>query len=74
MQHGFALKFTVGSATKAIPYTICIHQGDNLRFVLQLHIGTNGTYKDSKKEAVVFPPLGMTSSQFDMSPVPIGSI
>eukprot|EP00957_Ditylum_brightwellii_P149308 11371301-Ditylum_brightwellii.AAC.1 len=38
-----------------------------------MHIGTNGTNKDSKTEAVMFPPPGMTTSQFDTSPVPIGT-
>eukprot|EP00957_Ditylum_brightwellii_P184104 14023440-Ditylum_brightwellii.AAC.1 len=30
MYRGFALKFTVGAATKEIPYKIAVHQGDNL--------------------------------------------
>eukprot|EP00957_Ditylum_brightwellii_P155104 11806849-Ditylum_brightwellii.AAC.1 len=30
MYRGFALKFTVGATTKEIPYTIGVHQGDNL--------------------------------------------
>eukprot|EP00957_Ditylum_brightwellii_P147442 11226840-Ditylum_brightwellii.AAC.1 len=29
MFSGFSLKFTVGEATKEIPYTIGVHQGDN---------------------------------------------
>eukprot|EP00957_Ditylum_brightwellii_P158630 12073986-Ditylum_brightwellii.AAC.1 len=30
MYSSFSLKFTVGEATQEIPYTIGVHQGDNL--------------------------------------------
>eukprot|EP00957_Ditylum_brightwellii_P012250 925497-Ditylum_brightwellii.AAC.1 len=33
MYSGFSLKFTLGEATKEIPYTIGVHQGDNLASV-----------------------------------------
>eukprot|EP00957_Ditylum_brightwellii_P210456 15364992-Ditylum_brightwellii.AAC.1 len=38
---------------------------------LYMDDGSDGTYKDSKTEAMVFPPPGMDSSMFDMSPVPV---
>eukprot|EP00957_Ditylum_brightwellii_P162792 12396825-Ditylum_brightwellii.AAC.1 len=36
-----------------------------------MHIGSDGTFKDSKTEAVVFLLPGMGSSMFDTSPVPV---
>eukprot|EP00957_Ditylum_brightwellii_P125003 9529023-Ditylum_brightwellii.AAC.1 len=36
-----------------------------------MHVGSDGTYKDSKTEAMVFLSPGMDSSMFDTSPVPV---
>eukprot|EP00957_Ditylum_brightwellii_P113808 8676846-Ditylum_brightwellii.AAC.1 len=36
-----------------------------------MHVGSDGTFQDSKTEAVVFPPPGMDSSMFNTSPVPV---
>ena len=39
------------------------------RFGLKMHIGTDGSFSDSKTEAVVFPAPGQILSSFDTSPV-----
>eukprot|EP00957_Ditylum_brightwellii_P148859 11332569-Ditylum_brightwellii.AAC.1 len=36
-----------------------------------MNVGSDGNVQDSKTEAVVFPPPGMESSMFNMSPVPV---
>eukprot|EP00957_Ditylum_brightwellii_P065133 4940357-Ditylum_brightwellii.AAC.1 len=36
-----------------------------------MHVGTGGTYTDSKTEAVCFPSPGLDLSMFDMSPGPV---
>eukprot|EP00957_Ditylum_brightwellii_P073315 5572334-Ditylum_brightwellii.AAC.1 len=36
-----------------------------------MHVGSNGTYMDSKNEAVCFTPPGLDLSMFNMSPVPV---
>eukprot|EP00957_Ditylum_brightwellii_P160650 12230286-Ditylum_brightwellii.AAC.1 len=36
-----------------------------------MHVGSDGTFQDSKTEVVVFPLPGMDSSMFDTSPVPL---
>eukprot|EP00957_Ditylum_brightwellii_P170180 12954799-Ditylum_brightwellii.AAC.1 len=40
-------------------------------FGLQMHVGSDGTFQDSKTEAVVFPPPGMSSSMINTSPEPV---
>eukprot|EP00957_Ditylum_brightwellii_P177458 13516478-Ditylum_brightwellii.AAC.1 len=35
-----------------------------------MHVGTDGTYTDSKTETVCFPPPGLDLSMFDTTPVP----
>jgi len=45
-----------------------------LRLGLQMHMGTDSIYLDSKSEAVVFPAPGIKSSSLDTSPVSIGTL